>query len=68
MNPNPHPTYPLQHAQRQALFCNPRRTPEENRAIYDRLRDKNFPGWRERYDAEMKTWAEKEGQQPKDLA
>lgn len=63
---NAHPKRPLEHAERQALFYNQNRTPEENRAIYDHLRDRNFPGWRNRYDAEMKEWSEKEGQQTKE--
>lgn len=53
-----HPTYPLQHEQRAEIIM----APNTSDAIlkiqqqFAKRRDTEFPGWREKYDAEVKEW------------
>lgn len=61
-----HPTYPLRDQQRKAMMAAIRNgatqaTLDSIRARYDRLRDKNFPGWLYEYNAAFERWAASQG-------
>lgn len=66
-----HPTYPLQEEERMILNGlaiesaayrieggrPPPITPAAVRDLYNERRDNEFPGWSERYSAEVRQWA-----------
>lgn len=53
-----HPIYPLQHEQRAAIIMDARTQADVERIHLEfaRRRDREFPGWREKYEAEVSEW------------
>lgn len=61
----PYPTYPWQAEQAAETAIELRSHLADSssaiKAKYDRLRDQRFPGWRQRFDSEMKEWLQSVG-------